>query len=119
MMGTTLIPLTSPRQQEHNVIKRSQYMNKESSHEEYYRQFVTPEVIKLVETTIGKDRILRSTDPYFNDIPLGKWDMLHHSVMAYVRSKLREADPCGETLSDTCCIAKQAARMIKENHHAA
>ena len=48
-------------------------MDNEVSHEEYYAQFGI-HLIKLVENRIGKQRILESNDPYFNDIPLAEWN---------------------------------------------
>ena len=93
---------------------RKQYMDNEVSHAEYYAQFGI-HLIKLVENRIGKKRILKSNDPYFNDIPLAEWDMLESSVRRLVGGMLREYNgpKAGVSLSDCVCAAKSAARIIK------
>ena len=53
---------------------RRDFMEKRVSYSEYEAQFATDAVIWLVKQVIGTDRILASTDPYFNDIPLREWD---------------------------------------------
>jgi hypothetical protein len=55
---------------------RKEYMNREVSHDDYMAQFVNDEVINYVLRGIGREAILRSTDEFFNDIPLAKWDAL-------------------------------------------
>lgn len=99
------------------MIKRSEYVNGRVNHQAYYGQFVTPAVIDLVRTYIGEDKIKKSTDPHFNDIPLRHWDAMSGQIGYLVGHLLGEAN--GSTrgaysLSDTVCVAKEAARMIKE-----
>ena len=93
---------------------RKQYMDNEVSHEEYYAQFGI-HLIKLVENSIGKQRILESNDPYFNDIPLAEWNRLDVSVRQLVGRMIRECNgpKAGVSLSDCVCAAKSAARIIK------
>lgn len=95
---------------------REQYLAGECSHEEYYAQFVTNAVIETVRRHIGEDKIAASTDEHFNDIPLRQWDMLaiHHTMNM---KKFRALQTYGFTLCDAVCIAKQAARMIKEDNN--
>lgn len=94
---------------------RKQYMAGECTHEQYYGQFVTPAVIQTVLQKIDEAQIKRSTDPAFNDIPLYKWDWLHSHIGTLVGRALMEANGgIGYSLSDTVCVAKAAARMIKE-----
>ena len=83
-------------------------------HRKYYSQFVTHAVCSAVLRTIDKAAIMRSIDPHFNDIPLGLWDTLHQPIMQTCR-KLPWMK--GYSLGDTVCIAKEAARQIKENSH--
>ena len=93
---------------------RKQYMDNEVSHAEYYAQFGI-HLIKLVGNRIGKKRILESSDPHFNDIPLREWDRLESSVRQLVGCMIREYNgpKAGVSLSDCVCAAKSAARMIK------
>jgi hypothetical protein len=92
---------------------RSDYMSKAITHREYYGQFVTPEVTALVLQEITAERINRSTDPHFNDIGLPRWDRMSGDIDRLTRAAVKAA---GDTmsLSTTCCIAKEAARQIKE-----
>jgi hypothetical protein len=95
------------------LIPRSQYMDHSVSHQEYYSQFVTPAILSLVRSAIGKKNIKTSTDEHFNDIPLHRWDLLaSYPVMMAASKPLKE---CGDgfSLSGVVCIAKAAARIIK------
>ena len=103
------------------VITRKQYLTNKVSHDQYYGQpaFCTPEVKSMVARAIGLKRILESTEPHFNDIPLERWDVLHPAVILLVGNALREANgTAGIALSDTVCVAKSAARQLKEPHNA-
>lgn len=99
------------------MFSRQQYLNKECTFEEYFRQFVTPFVKAIVRDSIGMKAILASTDPHMNDIPLQKWDNLHHVVLESTRAMRKETGE-GNALSGSVCIAKQAAFMLREeaNH---
>lgn len=92
---------------------RKDYMDGNVTHREYYGQLVTPDVIGVVEYGIGTTAILNSNDEAFNDIPLRRWDNLRGGIIKTVH-KL----PVGEIWSDctVVCIAKEAARQIKELH---
>ncbi len=93
------------------MFTRKQYLNKECSHREYYAQFVDAYVIDRVQFIIGKDKILNSADEAFNDIPLAYWDSirLYHHVSSAVKR-------AGDTMSlaGQVCIAKEAAKQIRE-----
>lgn len=108
---------------------RKQYMANECTFAEYYRQFVTPSLVEHVANAIGKERILRSTDPHLNDISLKEWDMLsgclhpsgrpfnprHTFVFQVCGRALGEANGSGGVSpSDLVCVLKSAARVIKE-----
>jgi hypothetical protein len=85
-------------------------------HRTYYGQFVTPATIQRVVVCIGRDRILSSTDPHFNDIPLHLWD---HLVPALPGSgQFAEAGDT-YTLGGGVCLAKEAARQWREQYEAA
>lgn len=103
---------------------RKQYLAGEVSHEDYYGQFVNPELIAYVVGYIGAERILASSDPHMNDIPLAAWDWLV-GVKDRIDTKLfkacnnatypeQERDKPLWSLSDQVCIAKRAARAWRE-----
>jgi hypothetical protein len=90
-----------------------------AAHRRYYAQFVTPGVLALVRAAIGLDRITASVDPHMNDIPLKEWDQLDPAIRpggARMHAKLNGA--CFWSLSDTVCVAKEAARHLKERNSA-
>lgn len=96
------------------MFTRAQYMNRECSHQEYYGQFVTLNVLRLVENHIGRDRILTSSDPHFNDIPLYQWDKLCSPILSMVGHRIRAVNNQSFVwLADAVCIAKAAAEMIR------
>lgn len=95
------------------MITRTQYLNGGATHDEYYGQFVTDDVLELVRSRIGEKHIRASTDPHFNDIPLARWDALRTAVIMLCGAAIREAQGYGASLSDCVCIAKAAALKIK------
>lgn len=92
------------------MFTRKQYLDKECTHDQYYAQFVTPEVIHLVLVCIGEARIMGSKCPHFNDIPLWEWDRIAPRLS--VGERLRE---CGDypTMAGKVCILKAAANQIR------
>ena len=81
---------------------RQDYVEGKCTHREYYAQFVNGSVKRIVGDRIGMSKILASTNDNFNNIPLSKWDRLHGSFVG------------AKSLSDTVCIAKEAAQQLKE-----
>lgn len=59
---------------------RKEYMDNAVTYRGYMLQFVTADLVALVDGRIGRASILASTDEHFNDIPLGKWDALAPAV---------------------------------------
>lgn len=114
---------------------RKDYLDRKCSHREYYSQFVNDEVKQLVARRIGRKKILASTDPHFNDIPLHRWDALAgfsnrqysrefgpfepaRSPLFYcVGRSIVEANGGGVSPSDLVCVAKEAAQQIREEYH--
>lgn len=98
------------------VISRQAYLNGEVSHEQYYGQFVIESTIDLVSRSITVKLITESNDPHFNDIPLYRWDLLSATIFAgrYFNSKKFTAAGDLYSPSSGVCIAKEAARQIKE-----
>lgn len=96
------------------MFTRSQYLNKECSHREYYAQFVTDYIKR--EIAFGMmDDILKSEDFYFNDVSLHRWDK--RAYIVNTRSTHNKMKECNDTLSlnGIVCILKEAARQIKED----
>lgn len=94
------------------MITRQDYMNKKATHREFYGQFVTPAIIDTVIDYIGKDKLVASTDKHFNDISLSQWDAMHQWLPAYYARAMKEAgSTIGVSLSNTVCVAKEAARQ--------
>lgn len=94
---------------------RKEYMKGEISHDEYYSQFVNDDIIDYVRRTIGEERIKESKDKYFNNIPLRLWDNMQGDIVMMCGRKLKDVSNGGVvSLSDCVCVAKQAARMIKD-----
>lgn len=91
-----------------------QDMMKDSAnlHDVYFRQYVTNSVKQRVLSVIDLNKILASTDKYFNDIPLACWDRLFPLGSQELRKQLGECN----SISTTVCIAKAAARLLKEEH---
>lgn len=100
---------------------RKDYIQGICSHGSYYTQFCTQSVISAVKTCIGQERILASTCEHFNDIPLHLWDGLHKHLGLLSGTALGQSNKATYgreeltySLSDTVCVAKQAAKIIKE-----
>lgn len=93
---------------------RQDYLDNRCTHEQYYDQFVNLHVKNLVIGTIGRLNIVRSTNEAFNDIPLRQWDSLQSLIMGAVgRKKFAELGDV-PTLGSCVCIAKAAARQIRD-----
>ena len=81
---------------------RQDYLDGKCTHREYYAQFVNGEVKRIVGDRIGMSKILASTDDNFTNVPLKYWDRLHGNFSG------------AKSLSDTVCIAKEAAQQLKD-----
>ncbi len=104
-----------------SIYTRTDYMNNKCSHHEYYAQAVNESVLDYVKQAINEKAIANSTCEHFNDIPLKKWDNLHgikHLIHIPTLKKMQGIaenekhflwSPCNQV-----CIAKAAARIIKE-----
>jgi len=91
---------------------RKDYINEKCSHQEYYGQFYTHQLVDYIRRTVGEKRIKKSKDKYFNDISLSVWD----AQAVTVRRMVGDISKYGEswTLSTAVCIAKEAARRIRD-----
>lgn len=98
------------------MITREEYMKDSAKlHNAYWEQFVTPEVIALVNRNISTAEIKSSEDKYFNDIKLVRWDSLYYQGLPQLTLKLRQQAKEDNSLGASVCIAKAAARIIKES----
>jgi hypothetical protein len=113
-------------------ITRADYLDSskpEATHRAYYAQFVTDEIRQRLLRHIGREEIISSTDPHFNDIALRRWDALTRYaaypidryvpypgvVPSNVREMLLETDPnIGSGQSAMLYIYKEAAQQIRE-----
>lgn len=81
------------------------------AHRRYYGQFVDNRTKTRLLASISKKEILASTDEYFNDIPLRRWDALVPGCPG--SAGFAAAGDC-YTLGGGVCMLKEAARQIKE-----
>lgn len=106
------------------MITRKQYLDATRAegpamHRAYYGQFVTEGIKSRVLNHFGLAEILASEDPSFNDIALQRWDnVLNWNGLPAETAKLLRAMGDYPTMAGAVCIAKEAARQIKEEHAA-
>ena len=93
---------------------RKDYLNNKCSYNEYYAQFITEQIVNYVQASIGKEKILASKDPHFNDIKLFAWDILAQVILQSTQYLRKAAGESG-SLSASVCIAKAAAEQIRSN----
>jgi hypothetical protein len=85
----------------------------------YYGQFVNAYVKQVVLNFISLNRIMNSTDKHFNDIPLVMWYSLFGALkMSFLKKNMEINNNNCVSLADIVCMAKEAARQIKEEHEA-
>ncbi len=97
---------------------RRDYLYTRCTFDEYYSQFVTPEVLSYVDSKLGNDIIL-SKDETFKDIELSKWDKLVYNLKPLICDQLLIEAQEGWSLMTGVCIVKQAARIIwRKNNNA-
>ena len=97
------------------MITREQYISSNGgmpAHRAYYGQFVNADLMQWVVKHIGQSRILSSTDPHLNDIPLREWDALHGMLAMWCKRAVCATTSGGYSLSDSVCIAKESARQF-------
>lgn len=81
----------------------------EKLYQKYYGQLVTESTKRAVKAAIGMERLLASTDPHLNDIPLKRWDDLYLPSIPSMKPLGDYLTPAGRV-----CIAKEAARQLIE-----
>lgn len=97
---------------------RKDYLNKKCTHRQYYAQFVNGYIKQSVLRQIGKKALLNSKDKHLNDIALSRWDNFYPWLLQGETGKnfLKISGQKGYSLSDTVCIAKEAAQQIIEQN---
>ena len=101
------------------MITYSEYMNDSSNlHNAYMAQFVTESTKAWVKSAIGLEKLKRSIDKHFNDIPLERWDMFFKTQdFSAISRKIKESGSTNAyTLCYAVCVAKQAAYMLMDSH---
>jgi hypothetical protein len=72
---------------------------------------VLPETVRYVVSVIGADRLKASSaDEHLNDIPLVKWDGIRNSLPIQAPNDQRSF-----SISEACCISKEAARQYLDS----
>lgn len=96
------------------MITRTQYLNREATHREYYSQFVGEGTKERVLMRFTMQSLIEGKDNHFNNIPLNDWDNLMPVVPFEIAGKMKE---CGDypTKAGVVCILKEAALQIVEN----
>lgn len=84
-------------------------------HRLYYSQYVTDVVKRVVLRNITLKALLESRDRSFNDIPLGRWDILVPELFSLRDALARNGDSLA--LGTGVCILKEAARELVEALH--
>lgn len=84
-------------------------------HDEIYSNVANAIGLESLEAYIPatKEEIQKAleADPHLNNIPLGKWDMMHVPM----RQEFKKIGITTLSLSDTVCTLKQAARLWAKN----
>jgi len=95
------------------MITRSDYLNKKSSHEEYYGQFVTKDIRNLVVRVFGKEQLTVEyhKNNSFNGINLYKRDSLAPLVYPHLTRTMKSVGDYS-TLCGAVCTLKEAARQV-------
>lgn len=90
---------------------RSQYLNGDCTHRQYYAQFVSPSTLAYLSQSLGRARLQAALkeDEDLNSIPLATWD----SMPLVLNASMKEAGD-SLTAAGKVCILKEAARQIAE-----
>ncbi|MDJ0596963.1 MAG: hypothetical protein QNJ72_44560 [Pleurocapsa sp. MO_226.B13] len=111
-----------------SIITRQEYLNNPQLHNEYYAQFVTEGIKAMVLRRFGIEKLCAAyeEDTDLNNIALLRrdgalvnWDglgvhLLHNS--RYLDHNLIKATGQGYSNAGACCILKEAARQLIEEH---
>ena len=95
---------------------KEQYRNKECTHREYYAQFVTPGVKRIVKDRFGIEQLVNTPDQEnLNTLNLSTWDGLVPLLwMNFEICSLLKSANEWRTLGTGVCILKEAAKQLIE-----
>jgi len=95
---------------------KEQYRNKECTHREYYAQFVTPWVKRIVKDRFGIEQLVNTPDQEnLNTLTLSIWDGLVPLLwMDFEICGLLKSANEWRTLGTGVCILKEAAKQLIE-----
>lgn len=105
------------------MFTRAQYLDRQCTHREYWAQFVTEGMRRMVLQRFTIERLKRSTDPHLNDIPLMEWDAMkgvtfHMLDLTKWREihypEYKDTRSIGWSMSDNTCLLKEAAKQLIE-----
>lgn len=88
------------------------YRDGHCSPQQFHQQFVDETLIQIVETGIGKKKILSSRHECFHDIPARDWDLISPAVQMHIKPKVKELGGY-ISISFLINVSKEAARAIK------
>ena len=89
--------------------QRQLYMNHKITHQQFYLWLASFIGVTDAMLPVSKERIARSQDPHFNDIPLRLWDYKDYDVRQLAYNK-----GLAWSLSDTVCTLKAIALQYSE-----
>ena len=94
---------------------RLDYLLQKCTYEEYYSQFLNDRVISRVGGMIGKEWIIASKSPTFDDVPIHRWEATLMALRFIIDNKTMAI--YGESWSSNVavCIAKLAAEKIRSS----
>lgn len=101
------------------MFTRKDYLDEKCSHHEFYSQFVNESILKKVRNLFERS-IENSKDEHFNDIPLERWDrcslleLIDTKIWKLANGRKEEDKHFSWSISDNICIAKAAARIIRD-----
>jgi hypothetical protein len=95
------------------MFTRKDYLDGNCTHQEYYSQFVTDGIKRLVTQNFDIKTLQKQfeKDEYFNGMELRLWDKLTHLFQC---NKVMCEHGDYATLAGRVCILKEAARQIVE-----
>jgi hypothetical protein len=95
---------------------KEQYRNKKCTHREYYAQFVTPRVKRIVKDRFGIEQLVNTPDQEnLNTLNLSTWDGLVPLLwMDFTICSLLKSANEWRTLGSGVCILKEAAKQLIE-----
>ena len=92
------------------MIKRKDYLSKKATFREYYLEIAHDAGIRVPHHIMEK--VQKSTDPYFNDVPLKLWDALAEPIISAKFGQAFRVRGDYPTLAGIVCTYKVLAREM-------